>query len=102
MQFIIEQRRVEGMNLRDARTAARLTIQELANMSGISWSTIQAIEVGRTPGSLTDKLKLADALRRAFKELFPSTHAEVAGMLERTFRRERRANGTQAARGNGE
>jgi transcriptional regulator with XRE-family HTH domain len=90
--------RTEGMNLRDARTSARLTLQELANMSGVGWGTIQAIEAGRTPGTLTDKIKLADALRRAFKELFPSTHGEVAGMLERGFKRERRSHGAKAAK----
>ena len=73
--------RADGLHLRDARVAANMTLQELANASGVGWSTIQAIECGRTPGKLTDKTKLAGALRLSFQVLFPTTHEAVSGIL---------------------
>jgi transcriptional regulator with XRE-family HTH domain len=73
--------RADGARLRDARVAANMTLQELANASGIGWNTIQAIEVSRTPGALVDKMKLADALRMSFRDLFPATYAETGKIL---------------------
>jgi len=86
-----ENDRLEGMNLRDARMAAGLSIQELGTMTEIGYGTVQAIETGRTPGTLTVKIKLAAVLKRSFKELWPETYAEVGGDIARGFRPPRKS-----------
>jgi transcriptional regulator with XRE-family HTH domain len=72
--------RNKTLTLRKARLKARLTIQELADKSGLTWATIQAIEAGRTPGTFAAKMKLIDALGMSLslKDIWPETYAEMA------------------------
>jgi len=92
--------RIEGLNLRDARMSAGLSIQELGTMTEIRYGTIQAIETGRTPGTLMAKIKLASALRRSFRELWPETYAEVGADIARGFKPPRKSGVAAPRRGN--
>ena len=69
-------------NLREARKAAGLTIQELADKAGIKWGIVQAIEAGRLPGTLSAKAKLSNALGMSFKELWPEYYALIKKTIE--------------------
>jgi len=71
----------ETARLREARIKAGLTIQELADAAGLTWSNVQAIETGRLPGTLATKTKLADTLRMSFKELWPDTYREMTELM---------------------
>jgi len=73
----------ETLTLREARIKAGLTIHELADKSGLTWATVQAIEAGRTPGILMAKMKLIDGLNRnlpglTLKNIWPETYSEWA------------------------
>lgn len=70
------------MTLGEARAERELSIEELAKMSGVPFSTVQAIESGRMSGSLIVKLKIADALGRSLRELWPETFEEMAELEE--------------------
>ena len=70
------------MTFGEARSDAKLTMEALAEKAGISYSAVQAIESGRLNPSLLTKLKLADALRRSLKELWPETIEELAELEE--------------------
>lgn len=55
--------RVTNLNLKSLRSAAGLTQSELAQKSGVSYQTVQAIEHGRTTAPrIATAAKLADAL----------------------------------------
>ena len=54
--------KAKKFSLREARTKAGLTIDELAQKADLNYSTCQKIESGRLKGSLTARLKIADAL----------------------------------------
>jgi len=70
-------------NLREARIKAGLTIQELADKAGIQWAYVQAVEVGRLPGSLDAKAKLSNALGMSLKELWPEYYALMEKAMKR-------------------
>jgi len=72
---------IESKALREARFNAGLTLQELANLSGVRLGTIQALETDRYKGTIVCKVKLATALKTTLKELFPVTYQETAALL---------------------
>lgn len=80
------------ITLREARTAAGLTIGELAEKSNVGWSAIHAIEGGRMPGGLDVRVRLSKALGVRFSELWPDTMAEIraAIALDRPAKRKAR------------
>lgn len=63
--------------LKETRVEAGLTLKELADRTGLTWSTIQAIEQGRTPGSWTARMKLADALHIPIRYLLTEVENEA-------------------------
>ena len=79
------------ITLREARLKAGLTQKELADKAGLTWATLQAIEMGRTPGSFMAKYKLVDALGLTLKELWPETYAEMSALLATGFGKAKRA-----------
>jgi DNA-binding NtrC family response regulator len=54
---------VVGTRLREKRTAAGLTLKQLANRTGLSVSLISQIELGKSAASMSTLHKLATALR---------------------------------------
>jgi DNA-binding XRE family transcriptional regulator len=76
-------RKKENERLREARIKAGLTIQELADRAGVQWAYVQAVEVGRLPGSLDAKGRLSNALGMSFKDLWPETYAETYALIEK-------------------
>ncbi len=54
---------VVGKRLREKRTAAQLTLKQLANRTGLSVSLISQIELGKSAASMSTLHKLATALR---------------------------------------
>lgn len=71
----------KALTLREARLKAGITVQELANKSRLTWATVQAIETGRTPGTFTAKMNLANALGLTLKDIWPKTYAEMADRI---------------------
>ncbi len=57
-------------NLKEARTAAKLSQQQLADMVGVSRNTISAIETGQFNPTAKLALILCVALDKKFEELF--------------------------------
>ena len=57
-------------NLKEARTQANLSQQQLANMVGVSRNTISAIETGQFSPTAKLALILCIALDKKFEELF--------------------------------
>lgn len=65
-----------GMSpLRTARKARGWSMDKLAEVSGVSWRTIQRIETGRSDPHGPTRAALARALRTSVAELFPETEA---------------------------
>jgi DNA-binding NtrC family response regulator len=54
---------VVGKRLREKRSAARLTLKQLANRTGLSVSLISQIELGKSAASMSTLHKLATALQ---------------------------------------
>ena len=54
---------VVGGRLRERRTAAQLTLKQLANRTGLSVSLISQIELGKSAASMSTLHKLATALQ---------------------------------------
>ena len=54
---------VVGTRLREKRTAAQLTLKQLANRTGLSVSLISQIELGKSAASMSTLHKLSTALR---------------------------------------
>ena len=54
---------VVGKRLREKRSAAQLTLKQLANRTGLSVSLISQIELGKSAASMSTLHKLATALR---------------------------------------
>jgi DNA-binding NtrC family response regulator len=54
---------VVGKRLREKRTAAQLTLKQLANRTGLSVSLISQIELGKSAASMSTLHKLATALQ---------------------------------------
>jgi transcriptional regulator with XRE-family HTH domain len=52
-----------GHRLRERRTAAHLTLKQLANRTGLSVSLISQIELGKSAASMSTLHKLATALQ---------------------------------------
>ena len=52
-----------GRRLRERRTAASLTLKQLANRTGLSVSLISQIELGKSAASMSTLHKLATALQ---------------------------------------
>ena len=57
-------------NLKEARTAAKLSQQQLADMVGVSRNTISSIETGQFNPTAKLALILCVALDKRFEELF--------------------------------
>lgn len=57
-------------NLKEARTAAKLSQQQLADMVGVSRNTISAIETGQFNPTAKLALILCVALDKKFEDLF--------------------------------
>jgi transcriptional regulator with XRE-family HTH domain len=60
-----------GTALRDRRTAAGRTQQELADAAGLKRSTLAMIETGRQQVSLDQLIDLSRALQIDYRELLP-------------------------------
>ncbi len=61
---------VVGARLREKRTAAGLTLKQLANRTGLSVSLISQIELGKSAASVSTLRKLAAALGVSMSDLF--------------------------------
>ena len=55
---------------------------ELSAKSGIGWATIQAIEMGRTPGNIITRHRLSDALHVPFRIMWPDSAGEWGELFE--------------------
>jgi len=64
------------ITLRKARTAAGLTMIELARRAGVSPVMVESIESGRTPGSLINRHRLSDALGIPVRLMWPDSMAQ--------------------------
>ena len=60
---------VNGQRLRQLRVERALTLRALAERSGVSYDTINKLELGQRPARLSTIRKLADALGVEPKEL---------------------------------
>ena len=60
---------VNGQRLRQLRVDQALTLRALADRSGVSYDTINKLELGQRPARLSTIRKLADALGVEPKEL---------------------------------
>jgi transcriptional regulator with XRE-family HTH domain len=61
--------RIDGARLRQLRAERALTLRALAEISGVSYDTINKLELGRRPAHASTIRKLADALSVESKEL---------------------------------
>jgi transcriptional regulator with XRE-family HTH domain len=61
--------RIDGARLRQLRAERALTLRALAEISGVSYDTINKLELGRRPAHASTIRKLADALSVEPKEL---------------------------------
>ncbi len=60
---------VNGQRLRQLRVEQALTLRALAERSGVSYDTINKVELGQRPARLSTIRKLADALGVEPREL---------------------------------
>jgi transcriptional regulator with XRE-family HTH domain len=60
---------VNGQSLRQLRVERALTLRALAERSGVSYDTINKLELGQRPARLSTIRKLADTLGVEPKEL---------------------------------
>ena len=60
--------------LGDARADRELTLEKLANISGISKSTLQRIEIGAVSPTMDTMEKLAKAMHMKITDLFESEY----------------------------
>ena len=60
---------VNGQRLRQLRVEQALTLRALAERSGVSYDTINKVELGQRPARLSTIRKLADTLGVEPKEL---------------------------------
>lgn len=68
-EWVLARRRVIGARLRDARTAAGLTQERVAECAGIDNKTVHRIEYGTSDPTLTVLLLIATAVRLPLAEL---------------------------------
>jgi transcriptional regulator with XRE-family HTH domain len=61
--------KVDGDSLRRLRAQRALTLRALAEVSGVSYDTINKLELGRRPAHASTIRKLADALGVEPREL---------------------------------
>ncbi len=61
--------RVNGQRLRQLRVEQALTLKALEEISGVSFDTINKLELGRRPAHASTIRKLADALNVEPREL---------------------------------
>ena len=76
-----------GRRVREERTKAGFTIEELAGVSSISSSFLAYIEQGRKKASLVTIKKLADGLRIPIGRLFSDMSVGVPDENKRTIQR---------------
>ena len=69
----MDMRKLVGINLRNARTAAKLTQEELADRSGFSQQYISELENGRRNPTIVSIYELAQALGVTHEELVASS-----------------------------
>ena len=60
---------VNGKRLRQLRVEQSLTLRDLGEMSGVSYDTINKLELGRRPAHASTIRRLADALDVEPREL---------------------------------
>ena len=60
---------INGQRLRELRVERALTLRALAQMSGVSYDTINKLELGQRPARLSTIRKLSEALGVEPKEL---------------------------------
>jgi len=71
-------KRKKTYNLRELRLAAGLTMQQLAEQTGINIASVQAIETGRGKNySVIAKHTLADFFHVPARRLFPEIQTEI-------------------------
>ena len=68
----MDMRKLVGINLRNARTSAKLTQEELADRSGFSQQYISELENGRRNPTIVSIYELAQALGITHEELVAS------------------------------
>ncbi len=68
--------------MRERREQLKLTLEEVAARAGMTSSAVRQMEVGAFNGSLFAKIRIADALELAFKELWPDTMSEMTELEE--------------------
>jgi transcriptional regulator with XRE-family HTH domain len=61
--------RIDGARLRQLRAERALTLRALAEISGVSYDTINKLELGRRPAHASTIRKLANALGVEPREL---------------------------------
>lgn len=69
-------------SLREVRKDADLTLQELADKSGVPYSTLQAVEAGHYRPSVLIAHKIAATLRVPALVMFPRIYAEVQELMD--------------------
>lgn len=69
--WILYARRELGNRIRDARLAADLTQEKLAELAGVDRRTLQHAEAGETDPKFSLLLRLARALHLPVKDLMP-------------------------------
>lgn len=67
-----------GVRVKDLRLAQKWTLERLAELSGVSISALSKIENGQVSASFDTIVKIAQAFRLTFAELFTSTLTEPA------------------------
>jgi DNA-binding XRE family transcriptional regulator len=67
--WVLARRRAIGARLRDARTAAHLSQERLAELAGIDRKTVVRLEGGSSDARLTVWLRLAHAVRVPLAQL---------------------------------
>jgi XRE family transcriptional regulator, regulator of sulfur utilization len=65
---------VNGQRLRQLRVERALTLRALTERSGVSYDTINKVELGQRPARLSTIRKLADTLGVEPKELMKGEH----------------------------
>ncbi|MFD6180033.1 helix-turn-helix transcriptional regulator [Streptomyces goshikiensis] len=70
-QWILQARIDLGNRIRDARLAADLTQEKLAELAGVDRTTVQTAEGGKVDPKFSLLLRLARALRLPVRDLMP-------------------------------
>ncbi|MFZ3473068.1 helix-turn-helix transcriptional regulator [Streptomyces sp. 4.24] len=69
--WIADSRRRVGLRIRDARVAAAMSQEELAQSAEVDRSTVQRAELGQNDLKLSHLFRIASALRLPARDLMP-------------------------------